>query len=162
MRTVFLLLALATAATAAPNLGDRPPKWEYAELSYRTIPGRPAGTDEDGKEIPAVPASMAIIWVTAAGEVQVKGWDELAEKLKAAGFKKGSAAFQRIQILNHLGSEGWELMEQQTSTTLNAGRAGMAGGNGGGPGGGRGGAGGFTPASLSPGASTCLFKRRVP
>jgi hypothetical protein len=162
MRTLILLLAVATVVTAAPALGDKPPKWEYAELSYRSVPGRPAGTDEDGKEIPAVPASMAIQWVTATGEVQVKGWDELADKLKATGFKKGSAAFQRIQILNCLGSEGWELMEQQTPTTFNPGRAGMAGGNGGGPGGGRGGAGGFAPASLSPGASTCLFKRRVP
>ena len=26
--------------------------------------------------------------------------------------KKGSVAFQKMQILNFLGSEGWELMEQ--------------------------------------------------
>ena len=42
MRTLLasaaLLLGLAAPSPAAPNLSDKPPKWEYAELTYRTTP----------------------------------------------------------------------------------------------------------------------------
>ena len=52
MRTVLFsaILFLGPPATlpAAPALGDKPPKWEYAELTYRALPGRPAGVDADG------------------------------------------------------------------------------------------------------------------
>ena len=110
MRTLLLcsalLLGLASAVTAAPALGDKPPKWEYAELTYRTIPGRPGGVDADGKEVAATPASVSVRWISGAGEVDVKGWDELADKLKAPSMKKGSAAYLKIQILNYLGSGG--------------------------------------------------------
>src|SRR4051812_14436672 len=108
----ILVLIPATVATAAPALGDKPPKWEYAELTYRTVPGRPGGVDADGKEVPATPASVSIRWISGAGEVDVKGWDELADKLKAPSLKKGSAAYLKIQVLNFLGTDGWELMEQ--------------------------------------------------
>src|SRR4051794_12302639 len=115
MRTLLLSSALVLGLTpvvrAAPALGDKPPKWEYAELTYRNLPGRPARSDTDGNEVPAVPASVSIHWISGAGEVEVKGWDELADKLKAPAFKKGSFAYQKIQILNYLGNEGWELME---------------------------------------------------
>jgi hypothetical protein len=156
MRTLILLVIATAVATAAPALGDKPPKWEYAELTYRNIPGRPAGTDADGKEIPATPASVSIHWVTGAGETEVKGWDELADKLKATGFKRGSASFQKIQILNYLGSDGWELMEQQAPTGPAA-----AAGRGGGPGG-RGAADGFAGPVRVSGTSTWMLKRRVP
>jgi hypothetical protein len=161
------LLVLATTAPAAPNLGDRPPKWEYSELSYRTSPGRAATVDADGKEVPAVPASIAIKWVTPAGEVDVKGWDELIAKLKAPALKKGSANYTRLQILNCLGGEGWELVEQHTTGATASGPA--FGDRGPGLGVGRGrddgaardrGFGG--PGSFSPPATTWLFKRRVP
>jgi len=116
MRTLCLpptlLVILAAAATAAPALGDKPAKWEYAELTYRTLPGRPALVDANGKEVPATPASVSIRWISGAGEVEVKGWDELADKLKAPAIKKGSAAYLKIQVLNFLGGEGWELLEQ--------------------------------------------------
>jgi hypothetical protein len=116
MRTLLLpstlLVILAAVATAAPALGDKPPRWEYAELTYRNIPARPAGVIADGKEVPAVPASVSIRWISGAGEVEVKGWDELADKLKAPAIKKGSAAYLKIQVLNFLGADGWELMEQ--------------------------------------------------
>jgi hypothetical protein len=151
-----LLVVLATTGFAAPALGDRPPKWEYAELTYRTIPARAAGVDADGKEIPATPASMSIRWVTGAGEIDAKGWDELAEKLRFTGFKKnGSAAFLKIQILNHLGGEGWELMEQQgsSSTVLDPRDRGP---------GGLGRDREFPRASISVGSSTWLLKRRLP
>lgn len=120
MRTLSLtaLLLLAALGTAAPALGDKPPKWEYGELTFRTTPARPAGVDADGNPVAAVPSTVTVRWISAAGEFETKGWIELAEKLKAPGYKKeGSAAFQKIQFLNYLGSEGWELMELPGGTT---------------------------------------------
>src|SRR5262245_31795887 len=153
IHTSMLSLFVATAATSAPALSDRPPKWEYAELTYRTIPARPGGVDADGKEVAGTPASMTIRWVTGAGEVEAKGWSELAEKLRAPAFKKeGSAAFLKIQMLNYLGSEGWELMEQQAVGSAAA-RADPFGGR-------------DRPAGVgfvsSSGSMTWLLKRRVP
>jgi hypothetical protein len=116
MKTLVALASIALLplpALAAPALADKPPRWEYAELSYRTTSGRPGGFDADGTEVPATPSTVTVHWVTKEGEVEVKGWAELAEKLKAKGFKKeGSAAYQKIQMLNILGEEGWELMDQ--------------------------------------------------
>jgi hypothetical protein len=156
---LFLIVAVATAA---PALGDKPPKSEYAELTFRNLPGRPGGFDADGKEVPATPASVSIRWISGAGEVEVKGWDELAEKLKAPSLKKGTAAYQKIQILNFLGSEGWELMEQQTTGAAAALFDGP-GARGRGPGGDRGASPDFAPGfRAAPGNGTWLLKRRVP
>lgn len=153
---VALLLAVAVTGNAAPNLSDKQ-KWEYAELTFRNLPGRPAGTDADGKEIPATPASVSIRWINPTGEVEVKGWDELADKLKAPPLKKGTVAYQKIQILNYLGSEGWELMEQQTTGSAAALLDGP-GPRGRGPGAFETGP-GFRTASAT---GTWLLKRRVP
>jgi hypothetical protein len=103
------LVLLPLFAVAVPTPSDKPPKWEYAELSFRSTPGRPARVDPDGLQIEAVPATMTIRWITNDGEVDAKGWDDLADQLKVKGFKKeGSAALQKIRLLNILGSEGWE------------------------------------------------------
>ena len=147
--SIFSFLALAAITQAAPNLNEKPPKWEYAELSYRTSPGRPGGVDANGNEIPATPATVTIKLISGTSEVDAKSWAELAEKLKAPSFKKdGSAAFLKIQFLNFLGSEGWELMEQTGSTSSTvAGFAREPGGRG--------------VSSISSN-STWLLKRRVP
>jgi hypothetical protein len=118
------LLGLAASGQAAPGLPDKPAKWQYAELSYRYIPAQSAGTAADGTVVPGKPPREVVRWVTAEGEVEAKGWADLAEQLKAPAFKKeGSAAYQRVQVLNHLGSEGWELMEQTEATTTTRGAA---------------------------------------
>jgi hypothetical protein len=151
MRTLSLtaLLLLAALSSAAPVLGDKPPKWEYAELSYRTLPGRAAGVDGDRNPVAAVPSAVTVRWISGAGEVEAKGWVELAEKLKALSFKKeGSAAFLKIQFLNYLGSEGWELMEQPSSNTITQAAGGF---------GERG-----TTVRSSSGSSTWMLKRRLP
>ena len=147
------LLAFAAACPAAPQLGDKPAKWEYAQVTFRNIPARPAGIDGDGNQVEAVPASMSIRWISVDGEVEVKSWADLAEKLKAAKFKKdGSAELQRIQLLNHLGGEGWELMDQSASTTsTSTGFLGPAGPGGRGP---------ATRTTTTSG--TWMLKRRVP
>jgi len=155
MKTLVALVSiavLALPAAAAPSLADKPPRWEYAELSYRTVPARPGGVAADGTEAPATPATVTIHWVTKDGEMEAKDWTELAEKLKAKGFKKaGSAAYQKIQMLNILGEEGWELMEQGGSPISVPAARGDRG---------AGGPGGFSVGRSS--SSTWLLKRRVP
>jgi hypothetical protein len=158
MRTFLIgsafLCGLATLQTASAQ--EKRAKWEYAELVYRTVPARPAGKDKDGNEVPAVPAGVSIRWTTGAGEVNVKGWDELAEKLKTTLKKEDSISLQKIQTLNLLGGDGWELVEQQGgSTTTPVSVAPPGFGAAGGPQGPRGGGG-------PPPTITMLFKRRVP
>jgi len=144
----LVALFLTTAAvTAAPALAEKP-KWEYAEVTFRTVPARPGGVDADGNQVAATPSSMTIRWLSVAGEVEAKSWAELAEKLKATTFKKdGSLPLQKLQILNAFGADGWELMDQQTGTTTTA---------FGGPGSGERG----TRTSTATGS--WLFKRRMP
>src|SRR4051794_23275869 len=160
MRTLLLpstlLVILAAVASAAPALGDKPPRWEYAELTYRTIPGRPGGVDADGKEVPATPSSVSIRWISGAGEVEVKGWDELADKLKAPSLKKGSAAYLKIQVLNFLGTDGWELVEQTGTSPSSPFSDAPARGDRG-PG-----AADRGPGFRSTATTTWLLKRRVP
>jgi hypothetical protein len=154
--TISGLLFAAALGTAAPALGEKPARWEYAELTFRTTPARPAGVDGDGNEVAAVPAAMTIRWINKDGEIEVKGWVELAEKLKAPGYKKdGSVAFQKIQFLNYLGSEGWELMEHAGSTTANPFTAAGALGGARGVGGDRTGR-----SPISP--TTWMLKRKLP
>src|SRR5262249_39659359 len=107
-------------------------------------------------EVAAVPPSAAIRLTTAAGDVEAKSWFELAEKLKASGIKKdSSASLQKIQILNFLGADGWEMSDQQTETITRAVGGIAGGGQGGGPGGGR-----MTTTSQA-GGTTWLLKRRA-
>jgi hypothetical protein len=120
-------------------------KWEYAELSYRTLPQRPAGKDADGNEVPATAASTTIRWTTGSDEFTLSGWGELAEKMKVEFKKDASPASQRLQALNALGSAGWELVEQQVPSTSGAMTRGREG-----------------PVPVSRTASgTMLFKRRA-
>lgn len=159
MRTfsVTTLILSAAFATAAPALGEKPARWEYAELTFRTIAARPAGVDADGNQIPAVPASMSIRWISKEGEIEARGWIELTEKLKASGFKKdGSAAFQKIQFLNYLGSEGWELMELGSNATA-ASMSTAAALAGRGPGGDR-----PAPVRTTTSPTTWMLKRKLP
>jgi hypothetical protein len=162
MRTLLIaitILWLVNFSQAAPALGDKP-KWEYAELTFRNIPGRPAGVDADGNEVPATPATMAILLTTGEGQVEAKGWFDLAEKLKVKGIKKDSpVALQKIQLLNYLGGEGWEVMDQQVGTSVTQTAAGLGGGRGGAGGGGLGG--GTRTTVSSTGAATMLLKRRA-
>ena len=113
------------------------------------LPARGKGVDGDGNEVAAVPAAVTIKWVTGAGEVAAKGWDELAAKLKVPFKNEGSAAFQKVQVLNALGAEGWELLETSGGSSVQGFAAGDRGA------GGRGGV-------ISSASHTWLLKRRVP
>jgi hypothetical protein len=144
MRTAACILLLAFSSIALAD--DKPVKWEYAELTYRIFPGRPAGKDTDGKDVPAVPAGVATHWITGADDLTATGWTDLAEQLKSPLKKDSSPESQKIQVLNALGEKGWELVDVQAPVPFvpnGAGRAGQPGG----------------PVNR-PGMTTMLFKRR--
>lgn len=103
------LLVLAAPISAAPALGDKPPKWEYAELTVRLTPLK------EGPDAPTEPPTIR--WTSGTMELAGAGWSDMATKLKAPAIKKeASATSQKIQFLNYLGSEGWELLFHQGGT----------------------------------------------
>lgn len=97
-RFPVLVLAVAGAAVAAspwpqPAAADPPArpadKWEYAAVSEQ---------DE-------------VTWSGPGQAVTALNWYELADKLGAPGRKQGQVpATVRVLVLNHLGSQGWELV----------------------------------------------------
>ena len=122
MKTSRVLVPLAAVVlvggpvTAAPALGDKPGRWEYAELHVQRtvaalrIPLAPAG-GANPAPAPAVPATT-VRWATADEEVQADGWEQLAEKLKAPAPKKeGTPTVHKLRVFNRLGADEWELAE---------------------------------------------------
>src|SRR5262249_39314789 len=70
---------------------------------------------------PAQPAQarLTVRWVTGDAEVAAASWEELATKLKAPDAKVGTTAVvHKLRVLNHLGSQGWELVSAGTSTAI--------------------------------------------
>lgn len=110
--TAAILVMAATYSPAAPALGDKPVKYEYAELQSRTTVARIAVLP--GAVAPAAPAAQptpGIRWTTGDEEITFKTWEELADKLKAPGKKDATVTQQKLRVLNQLGAEGWEMVE---------------------------------------------------
>jgi hypothetical protein len=109
MRNLAILSVLslfAPAVSAAPALGDKPPKWEYAELEFSRvyIPGQPGA----GRPVPQV----TVRWTMAGDEVEGSSWQNLADKLKAPAPKKEASVTQhKLRVFNQLGADGWEMIE---------------------------------------------------
>jgi hypothetical protein len=139
MRTLSLpaVLLLAPLSPAAPALGEKPVKYEYAELRYvRTAqidpaqagPGRkreagqggaggfPGGAGGQGGAGGAFqPGGQALVtkttvrWTTGDDEVEAEDWSDLAKKLKVGEPKRqGTPSMYKLRLLNHLSAEGWE------------------------------------------------------
>jgi hypothetical protein len=74
-------------------------------------PVAPAGP---GMPPPAQRALQTTIrWTTAAEQVEVTDWSELAEKLKAEAPKKDSPpAVHKLRVLNKLSADGWEMLDR--------------------------------------------------
>lgn len=165
MRVASCLFLLIASTTLLAD--EKPVKWEYAELTYRNTPGRPAMKDADGKEVPATEPGLTIHLTTGTDDLTATGWSDLAEKLKATLKKDSGVESQKIQVLNALGAKGWELVDVQAVPAVPAMRFGGAAAPGGGGGGGgaaqpgRGGAGGGGVAPAGRAGTTMLFKRRV-
>jgi hypothetical protein len=57
---------------------------------------------------------LAILWVTANGEIEGKSWEDLATKLKApAPKKKATESTHTLRVFNRLGAAGWEFVAQR-------------------------------------------------
>ena len=105
--TVTLSLFVSTNS-AAPALGDKPVKWEYAKLAYkRTVVPDPRAKG-GGVGI------MTLLWTTEGEEIEGDNWKDLADKLKAPALKKeGSSVQEQLRAMNRLGADGWELVEHE-------------------------------------------------
>jgi hypothetical protein len=125
----LFLLAFAPTATTAPALGDKPHRYEYAELTLDRVlerpaqfgggPGGPGGGQVAGQA--GGPAggrgmgrvSTTIRWTTWDEEIEVKQWSDLADKLKAPTPKKEvPASSHKLRVLNRLSELGWELLDR--------------------------------------------------
>jgi hypothetical protein len=110
------LLLIVSSSPAAPALGDKPTKWEYAELNIQrsTTGGLLLRPIQPGGAAPApAPApEITIRFATGDEEVTARTWEELADKLKAPAAKKeGTPTVHKLRVLNRLGADGWELAE---------------------------------------------------
>jgi len=94
LRSCFAIVVVAVlgptsnCGLAAPALGERPVKWEYAELRYghTRVPlpaGAPGGGLGGGGEY-----KFSIRWCTESDEIEGTKWEDLAGKLKVPGFEK--------------------------------------------------------------------------
>jgi len=107
------LLCTARPSPAAPALGDKPVKYEYAELQARMTVARVAILPV-APAAPAAPAAQptpGIRWTTGEEEITFKSWEELADKLKAPAKKDATVTQHKLRVLNQLGAEGWEMVE---------------------------------------------------
>lgn len=109
----LVLGLLVPRGTTAPALGERPAKYEYAELKWsRTFV---AAAGQPGAPPAPQIAKVKVVWTTADEFVEADGWDDLADKLKAPAAKKaGSETLQQMRAFNRLGVDGWEPYEHVT------------------------------------------------
>jgi hypothetical protein len=140
MRKLLLVSLLAGAlalvtfvprGTTAPALGDKPVRYEYAELGYVRVAvpqaagGQLGGQPGGGGFAPAA-IRMVVRWTTGEEEVEVADWAELGDKLKAPAPKKESPpSVHRLRVLNKLSADGWELLDRSLGE-LRSGPAGSA------------------------------------
>jgi hypothetical protein len=123
MRKMVILSVAALAVTlvlflpsnpAAPALGDKPIKWEYGELTTkRTVveaPPAPGGKGQGNDHV----IKTTLVWITQTEEFEGDNWKNLADKLKAPPRKDpGSTIQEKLRLMNHLGADGWELIDHQ-------------------------------------------------
>ena len=119
---------LVPGGTAAPALGDKPVRYEYAELSSVRIAAGPAvaGPPGAGNLAPAG-FRTAIRWTTGEEEVEVGDWSELGDRLKAPVPKKESPLnVHRLRVLNKLSADGWEMLDRPLGDGRSTGGAGWS------------------------------------
>jgi hypothetical protein len=104
---------LASRGSAAPQLSEKPVKWEYCELrANRGFVAGPAVAIQPGGAAPRPVPKTSVRLTTTEEEIECNDWAELADKLKAPAAKNAdSPAMQKLRVLNRLGSDGWEIVE---------------------------------------------------
>jgi hypothetical protein len=119
MKKSFVLAMFAAVALiggssrGAPALGDKPPRWEYAELHVqRSVVLRPLPAPGGAAANPAPAPTVIVRWATGDDEVQADSWEQLAEKLKAPAAKKeGTPTVHKLRVFNRLGADDWEVVD---------------------------------------------------
>jgi len=118
------LVTFVPRGTTAPALGDKPVRYEYAELSYgRILPDQPqfGGGGRGGGQFGGQPGgggpggrvTTTIKWTTGEEEVEVQEWSQLGDKLKAPAPKKENPqAVHKLRVLNKLSADGWEMLDR--------------------------------------------------
>jgi ABC-type Fe3+ transport system substrate-binding protein len=127
MRRVVTSIVIATTLVvfvrvnhAAPALGEKPVRWEYAELGFKqTVIPQPAQPGAN----PGGFLKTTLVWSREGEEIEGKNWKELADNLKAQQLKgESSATRERLRVLNRIGAEGWELVGYQPAVDPGPGR----------------------------------------
>jgi hypothetical protein len=106
-----LIAPLGPEAKAAPLPGEKPVRYEYAELRWiRTYMPAPA---LPGRKAPlAAEPVISVRWATGEEEIETNGWEDLANRLKAPAPKKESSSIvHKLRVLNALSAAGWELVD---------------------------------------------------
>jgi hypothetical protein len=107
---LLVVLVFLASGEAAPVPVVRGDKWEYCEIQYSYTPAR-SGAPKGGGARVVRPAQTTILWITGTEETEATGWEDMAQKMKApAGRQNASESAQRMRVLNHMGSQGWELV----------------------------------------------------
>jgi hypothetical protein len=120
--SVAALLAgclIVLAADPSPEPAKGGDRWEYAELQTSPSLARAMGAFAKGGPGPGVGAApgvaakaaarVTVKWATGDDEIDAADWADLATKIKMPAAKDGKPA-TKMKVLNHLGSEGWELV----------------------------------------------------
>ena len=111
---VLAALVGGSSGTAAPALGEKAARWEYAELHVQraAVVIRPLPIAPGGAAAAPAQVNLTIRWSTLDEEITAESWEQLAEKLKAPASKKeGGPNVHKLRVLNRLGADGWEMAE---------------------------------------------------
>jgi hypothetical protein len=119
------LVTFVPRGTTAPALGDKPPRYEYAELTFSQVPERQQVLGGAGQQGPGGRrgvgiggVSTSIRWTTGEEEIEVQEWSDLADKLKAPAPKKESPpSVHKLRVLNKLSADGWEMLDRSLADT---------------------------------------------
>jgi hypothetical protein len=126
--SVATLLLVACVVVLAADPSPEPAKggdrWEYAELQTSASLARamnalgkvagPGGVPVPGGVAAKAALRTSVKWATGDDEIDANDWADLATKLKMPAAKDGKPA-TKLRVLNHLGSEGWELVSSTTA-----------------------------------------------
>jgi hypothetical protein len=107
--------SLVSHGPAAPALGEKPIRWEFAELRYyRGLRANPAFAGQPG--VPVNIPQVIARFTTADDEIEANEWDDLAKKLNAPAPKKEvTTTVHKLRVLKQLSADGWEVVDRSVT-----------------------------------------------